>query len=132
MPRATSRFQFEWKVFDWAYHLSDIMSVENHCFLMVLDPEGVVRQLLIGEDELNYDREVWGPLMESGGCWLFYHPFDGPVYTYIAWTGIARDTLERLMGERFEQTDFVELRVLGSPHAESESMDFPSSWNVMF
>ena len=69
--------------------------------------------------------------MESGMCHLVYHLFDGPVYTYMAWTGIARSTVERLMEEQFELSDFVELRVPGDLKGDAASVDFPSSWNAM-
>ena len=131
MPRATAKYRFEWKMFSWAGHLSEVMSGENRCFLMVADDKGTVRELLIGEDEYHYDKEVWGKLMESSCCWLFYHPFDGPVYTFMCWEGIGRSTMERLMGEPFEENDFSE-GIPGAPPIEGEGIEFPTSWSVMF
>ena len=132
MPHATHRFPFEFKMLSWAADLSHLMTGENRCFLLVLDAEGVVRQLLFGEDEYNYDRETWQAAMQSSPRWLFYHPFDGPVHTYMQWQNVQRTTLERLMGQQFEDADLAE-RVTPQPHQPvGEYVEFPVSWNVMF
>jgi len=120
MPHATAKFQFEYKVFSWATHFSTVMAGDNRCFLMALDADGAVRQLLFGENEYDYDRQTWDSLRESSPSWLFYHPFDGPVYTYMEWRNVQRETMERLIGQRFEDTDL------------DERAEFPASWGVMF
>ena len=132
MPRATAKFWFEWKIVEWAVHLSEMLAGENRCFLLTADADGAVRQLLIGEDEYNHDRETWSALKQSCKRWLFYHPFDGPVYTYMAWQGMERSTIERLMGKSFEEADFVAMGSSGSQGTKSEPIEFPSSWSVMF
>jgi hypothetical protein len=132
VPRSSAKFQFEWKMMSWAIHLSEMLAGENRCFLLTTDADGAVRQLLIGEDEYQYDQETWGVLMQSRQCWLFYHPFDGPVYTYMEWQSMERSTIERLMGKGFEEADFIEMGHPGSQRTKSEPMEFPSSWRVMF
>jgi hypothetical protein len=131
MPRSTVKYRFELKMLGWAVHLSEVMSGENRCFLMVIDPGGAVRELLLGEDEYYYDTEVWVKHMESRCCWLFYHPFDSPEYMYMQWKGIERSTVERLMGLQFEETDFYQGFLAASAN-ESERVEFPTSWSVMF
>jgi len=132
MPRATARYPFEWEILLWAGHLSEVMTGEMRCFLLILDPDGTVRQLFFGEDEYNYDREMWGALKESNECWLFYHPFDGPAYTYINWQGIEQRTIERLIGKRFQETDFAPSAFPRSPEAVGDRIEFPNLWGVMF
>ena len=132
MPHAAHRFLFEFKMLSWAANLSQVMTGENRCFLLILDSEGAVRQLLFGEDEYNYDRETWQAAMQSNPCWLFYHPFDGPVHTYMQWQNVQRSTLERLMGKQFEDADFAERVPPQFPQTVGERVEFPVSWNVMF
>jgi len=132
MPHATFRFPFEFRMLSWAADLSHLMTGENRCFLLILDAEGVVCQLLFGEDEYNYDQETWQAAMRSNPCWLFYHPFDGPVHTYMQWQNVQRTTLERLMGQQFEEADLIERVLPQSPQATGERVEFPASWNVMF
>jgi len=132
MPHATDRFPFEFRMLSWAHHLSHVMTGENRCFLLVLDSQGAVRQLLFGEDEYNYDSETWQAAMQSNPCWLFYHPFDGPVHTYMQWQNVQRTTLERLTGRPFEDADFFETVLPQSPQTAGERVEFPVSWNVMF
>jgi hypothetical protein len=132
MPRATARFPFEFKIMSWAVHFSKVMTGENRCMLIILDSDGAVRQLFFGEDEYHYDLEMWETLRQSNQCWLFYHPFEGPVYTYMEWQDLQRNTIERLMGGRFEDTDFAGIAPSQSPQATNECVEFPISWKVMF
>jgi len=120
MPHTTAKFQFEYKILMWAGHFSTVMTGDDRCFLMVLDTDGAVRQLLFGENEHDYDRATWESLRQSNPCWLFYHPFDGPVHTYVEWRNVQRETMERLIGKHFEDTDL------------DERAEFPASWSVMF
>ena len=130
MPRATARFQFEWTIFSWAAHLSEVLTGENRCFLAILDSRGAVRQLLFGINESQYDLQTWEALQRSNSCWLFYHPFDAPEYIYLQWQNVQRSTMERLIGGCFTDTDLVSMSL--SSQAASEGIEFPASWGVMF
>ena len=130
MPRATARFQFEWKVFSWAGHLSEVLTGEDRCFLAILDSRGAVCQLLFGADQSQYDSQTWEPLQRSNPCWLFYHPFDAPEYIYMQWQNVQRSTMERLRGESFVDADLVSKPL--SSQAAGERIEFPTSWGVMF
>ena len=130
MPRATTRFQFEWKVFSWADHLSEVLTGETRCFLAILDERGSVCQLLFGIDQSHRDSQAWELLQRSNPCWLFYHPFDAPEYIYIQWQNVQRSTMERLRGEPFVDSDLVSLS--SSSQAPCERIKFPISWSVMF
>lgn len=130
MPRSTARFQFEWKMMGWALRFSRTLTGENRCFLLIVDAEGAVRQLHFGEGELEYDQDSWRALMGAHPSWLFYHPFDGPVHTFMQWQDIERGSVERLMGERFEDADLAE-PVHPEPGTAGLS-EFPSTWSVMF
>lgn len=131
MPRSTARFQFEWKMLAWAAKFSRLLAGENRCFLLLTDADGAVRQLLIGENEYEYDKDTWQAHMQSHPSWLFYHPFDGPVYTFMRWQGIERCTIERLVGGNLED-EHPAGPLPGSRLDETEGGEFPSSWMVMF
>ena len=124
MPRATSKYPFEWKILQAASHLSSGLAGHEYLpFLILLSPEGQTRQILFGDSPERKDVAVWDPLMQAARAWFMYDPFDGPVYTYIAWQQVSQRTLERILRITFEETDFT---------ASDGRLSFPLSWNVMF
>lgn len=124
MPRATCRYGFEGKVFAWAGGFSHTLTGHVHYpFLVIFGADGAARQVLVGESPERHDEAKWQAAREGAESWLVYDPFDGPVYTYIEWTNVDREVMERLLGAPFEPGDFA---------SEGEPADFPSSWDVMF
>ena len=124
MPHATCKYQFEWKILDWATHLSSILA--GHChyaFFMVFTEDGLAKKVILVDHPETFDRKELQALQEEASSWLFYDPFEGPVYTYIQWQNVDRRTIERLMGANFEPNDFV---------SNDKPIEFPTSWGVMF
>jgi hypothetical protein len=124
MPRATCKFQFEWKILDWAQHFSYMLTGHEHyAFFVVLTENGRAKTVIVGDQPERFDRQQLEALQEESASWLFHHPFEGPEYIYIQWQNVERRTMERLIGSRFEPKDLV-----GSDIA----IEFPTSWGVMF
>ena len=124
MPRATCKYQFEWKIFNWAQHWSDILTGHPHyAFFMVLTGNGLTKKIILGDHPEAFDRKELEGLQQEASCWLFHDPFEGPVYTFVQWQNVDRRTMERLTSTRFEPDDFV---------CDDKSIEFPTSWGVMF
>lgn len=126
MPRSTYRYPFEEKVLGRAGRLSEQVGGSDRAFLMVLDGDGAVRSLEFGPAVDDF-RTAVGREHHAGGAYLFYDPFDAPEWTYLAWRGVDRTTMERWVGAPFEVEDF-----LSRFDARGAAIDFPSDWSVMF
>ena len=72
-------------------------------------------------------------LVDSNHAFIFFDPFDAPIYSWIEWQGIAPTTMERLLGAEFCPADFQSVRPVGAKAPASNAPNsFPSSWSVMF
>jgi hypothetical protein len=124
MPRATCKYQFEWKIFNWVKHLSHILTGHpDYAFFMVLAENGLTRKIILGDHPETFDHKELEGLQQEASCWLFHDPFEGPVYTFVQWQNVGRGTVERLMGAEFEPDDFL---------YDDKSIEFSTSWGVMF
>ena len=133
MPRVTQAYPFEWKVLGFASSLSSRLASGggDRSFLMELDSDGAVRTL-----QFECPEDSWHALKESldraDTPYLFYDPFDVPEYTWLSWRRIDRPTMERLMGECFEDADFQKHSHATSRAPNLNSNEYPESWEVMF
>jgi hypothetical protein len=124
MPHATNQYAFEWKIFEWAGRFSQQLTGGPHYpFLILLSPEGRVLQIHVGDAPEQHDDQLWQRLRQPVASWFVYDPFEGPVYTYIAWQNVSQVVLERLLGAPFAADSFA---------AQGEAMEFPTTWQVMF
>ncbi len=124
MPHATCKYQFEWKIFNWAKDFSSILTDHSHyAFFMVFTENGLTKKVIFGDRPETFDRKELEALQQEASCWLFHDPFEGPEYTYIQWQKVDRRTMERITGANFEPNDFV---------SNDKSIEFPTSWGVMF
>jgi hypothetical protein len=124
MPHATCKYQFEWKVFHWATHFSTILTGHPYdAFFMAFTEAGHTKKIILGDQPETFDHQELEALQQESSSWLFYHPFEGPVYTSIQWQNVDRRTMERLIGANFEPDDFL---------SSDGSVEFPTSWGVMF
>ena len=129
----TQAYPFEWKVLGFASSLSGRLASGpgDRSFLMELDSDGAVRTL-----QFECPEDSWHTLKESlekaDTPYLFYDPFDAPVYTWLSWRRIGRPTMERLMGECFEDADFQKHEHATSRAPDLNPSEYPGSWGVMF
>jgi hypothetical protein len=132
MPHTTFAYPFEWKVCEFAGNLAATLAGGDRSFVMVLDEAGAVLFLTFERPASSWPEFVRG-LEQADRPHLFYDPFDAPEYVWVAWHRVGRAAMERLLGQPFEDADFVRF-----PTASSRGPDlrppasFPSSWGVMF
>ena len=124
MPRATTKYQFEWKVFDWAQSFSNNLTGNVHyAFLIIFTENGLPKRIIFGDRPEWHDHQEFETMRRDASSWFLHDPFDGPVYTYLKWQNVQRQVMERLIGAKFEPNDFV---------SNDKTIEYPSSWGVMF
>src|SRR5260370_39319502 len=106
MPRATHQFPFEVKVLGFAARLSETLTGEARRFVIVFTEEGTA-QTLTFEKAGTLVHDLLAEFNAAGRSYLFYDPFDLPEYCYLAWHNIDRSTMGRLIGEAFQDADFI-------------------------
>jgi hypothetical protein len=134
MPHATMNYPFEWKVCEAAGRLSQLLAGGRYgrTMLIVFNSDGAVLSLTFERPEDGW-HAFKHKLHSNREPHLFYDPFDAPEYTWLAWTGIAQTTMERLMGRPFEAADFEPLHTHSSRGpALDPPGNYPASWGVMF
>ncbi len=133
MPHTTHAYPFESKVWEFAQRLSQQLAGQgHHSFVMVLDAKGVVQTLHFACPDKSW-RQFTEKLDQADTPYLFYDPFDAPEYAWLSWARIDRPALERLIGDRFVDVDFVKYRHAASRAPDLEpSNRFPRYWGVMF
>ena len=134
MPHITQAYAFESKILGFACRLSVYLAggQKGHSFVMVLNAEGAVQTL-----HFECPADSWHHLTDrmdrDGTPYIFYDPFDAPEYTWISWRQISRSTMERLIGERFQGSDFIKAPnpTIQAPELKPPG-EFPICWGVMF
>jgi len=102
-------------------------------FLLVFDLGGNVT-LVSFEDGSKEWRDSIRAIVDSDIPHLFYDPLDdGMEYIWLSWKGIERPVMERLVGEQFEEGDFLPFPEF-APRARKLDLEkvFPQTWGVMF
>lgn len=131
MPHATHAYPFEAKVFTFASTLAERFSApgSRRQLLAVLGRDGGVPLVT-----LETPAEGWHAHLEmlrrQGTPFLSYDPFDLPEYCLISWAHIDQLTMERMIGVRFEASDFLCLRT--SERELPVPGSLPATWSVMF
>jgi hypothetical protein len=135
MPHTTHAYPFEAKVGQFAGELSRRGSSgpSLRSFLIVLDRDGNVLSVSFEDGSPNWRVRVQA-LKTSGTPHLFFDPLeDGMEYVWLSWQGIERPVMERLIGQRFEEADFLPVPAFGGRAARlAPDRQFPQSWGVMF
>jgi outer membrane protein assembly factor BamB len=134
MPHTTIAYPFEWKVGAAAAALSARCSSDFslRSFLVILSADGNVTALDFNDGSPAWRDGVRAVERESVPH-VFYDPIDdGMEYTWLSWQGIERNVMERLIGQRFEDADFIPMSVFAHRARTLEPPgQFPSSWGVM-
>ena len=123
MPRATNEYPFEGKVWDGLGRLALQLTGkadEGNGFVAVLNAGGCLLSVFCESEYPDYSKGRKG--VEAS---LFYDPFDGPVYQYIAWENVSAETLERILDIEFVPEDLVSYK-----GGQLDSV--PASHGVMF
>jgi len=127
-------FPFEWKVCEAAGRLSQLLAGHGRkgTMLIIFNREGAALSVTFERPEGGW-HVLTNQLRDNEVPHIFYDPFDAPEYIWLAWTGIARTTMERLMGRPFEAADFEPLHTHSSrgPVLDPPG-NYPASWGVMF
>jgi hypothetical protein len=126
---------FESKVAQFAQELAIRFTLEGamKSFLMVLDAEGNVTSLTFETPSSEW-TEMTKAIVDSGVPHLFYDPLDdGMEYVWLSWRGIEQVVMERLIGQKFDEADFVPLSAFAARAGKLPVKNqFPPSWGVMF
>jgi hypothetical protein len=135
MPHTTHAYPFEAKVGQFAGELSGRCSSGSslRSFLLLLARDGNALSLSFEDRSPNWQDRVRA-VETSGVPHLFYDPLDdGMEYIWLSWQGIERSVMERLIGQRFEEADFLPMPVFaGRAGKLVREKQFPQSWGVMF
>jgi hypothetical protein len=126
---------FEFKVAGFAGDLCGrfITAGKPKSFLLELDHNDNVTSLSFWDGSREWYERAQA-ITRSEIPHLFYDPLDdGMEYIWLSWKGIERSVMERLIGQSFEDADFLPLpqfaRRAGRLDPEKQ---FPQSWGVMF
>jgi hypothetical protein len=125
MPRATCQYSFEWKILDWCGKFSKTMTGNPYrAFFLAVDERGEVVQLFFAQGKyMELERVEF--LRSQYNGWLNYSPFEAPEDYSVSWRNVPLEAMERLVGERFPERDFVSERT-------GEKIVFPDAWAVGF
>jgi hypothetical protein len=135
MPHTTHGYPFEARVVGFAGELCGrfLAGSSSRPFLLTLDRAGNVLSLTFEAGTHGWQDRLRA-LEAAGVPHLFYEPLDdGMEYSWLSWHRVERSVVERLIGQRFEEADFLPI-----PHfaARAEKLplvkEFPSTWGVMF
>lgn len=124
MPHSTFAYPFEWKVGAWAGALSQAHMGTLRPFLLTLvsDTAGYPFTLDFQAEAVQQARERYTPIDTP---FLFFDPLDAPEYTWLEWSGFPRATMEQLIGQAFDDVDFISLK-------DGRQQPYPETWSVMF
>lgn len=121
VPHTTATFGFEFKIFGWAQALAQSLGRrEDAGFVLVFDNDGTVRLTMV-----PVKLDAWQKIREQvalAESYILYDPFDIPEYAFLEWKGVARDRMESVVGQTFDEDDLRGLQDDG----------FPLTWQVMF
>ena len=133
MPRTTFAYGFESKVGEFAHKICARFAPDKylHTFLLILDKNGGEPALIFRDDSPEWEKIVKKARNEDFPH-IFYEPLDdGKEYIWLGWHEIDRAAMESLIGQPFEEKDFLPLYGHRAQPLDSHE-PFPESWGVMF
>lgn len=129
MPRTTAAYPFEGRIWSALQRrFAGLLSLhdEGASLLVELSSSGEHRARVFSPDTPASGLAARDESERGGAAHVFLDPLDdGREYVALSWSGVERSTMERLIGESFETSDFVHFRT-------AARTDYPSSWSVMF
>ena len=102
-------------------------------FLLTFDRSGNVISMVFKDSSLGWHKDVRA-LKSSAVPHFCYDPLDdGMEYIWLSWQSLERQVMERLIGQRFEETDFLPIPAYFARKGNLPlDKEFPVSWEVMF
>jgi hypothetical protein len=137
MPHTTHAYGFEARVCGFAIEIGARFTTggreSGRTFLLVLDRNGNVSSLSFSDSSREWRENAWS-IVKSEAPHLFYDPLDdGMEYIWLSWKGIEQSVMERLIGQRFEEADFLPIPAFARRAAKLDpEKQLPQSWGVMF
>jgi hypothetical protein len=135
MPHTTNAYMFEFKVSGFAGEMCGRFTTGEspRSFLLILDQNGSVTSMSFDDGSPEWSERVWATT-HSETPHLFYNPLDdGREYVWLSWKGIDVSVMERLIGRRFEESDFLPFPQFDHRARKLDpEKQFPQFWGVMF
>jgi hypothetical protein len=102
-------------------------------FQLFLDNDGSVSAMVFADESHQWPAQLES-LGSSNQARLLYDPLDdGMEYIYLSWQDIDREVMERLIGQSFEDADYLPMPTFaGRARILPIVGEFPRSWGVMF
>ena len=133
MPHATQGYPFEAQVLKFVHELSERFKNDDSSLLIEFSDSGSLRSIHFESPGASV-YELRSQMVALGMSYIFYDPFDLPEYMFLCWEQVKQATMERLVGRRFKESDFVKKN--SSPMNSAPDLQppnaFPASWQVMF
>jgi hypothetical protein len=120
---APAAFPFERKVERWAAALARSLTGAPAPFVLTLGADGAMRSVNFEHPATSWFARA-NALAESGEPFLFYDPLGGDGHAFITWSGVGRETLERLLGGALTDADF-------KTTSSDESQAYPDAWDAV-
>ena len=132
MPHATHGYLFESQVLKFVHELSEKFTNQDSKLLIEFNESGSSKSIHF-ESPGSSIYELRSQMVARGCPYIFYDPFDLPEYMFLCWNQVEQATMERLIGRKFEESEFVKnsLPMNSAPDLQSPNA-FPASWQVMF
>jgi hypothetical protein len=135
MPHTTFAYPFEGKVGDFAGKLAEDAGVDVRLqsYILTFDSNGNPSSPNFNPPSSGW-FETTSALEFAGISYLFYNPLDdGMEYIWLSWANIDRSVMERLLNERFQDSDFLPLTAfVQRANRLTQAGEFPTSWSIMF
>jgi hypothetical protein len=130
MPHTTMGYQFEGRIMLRLGLIADkahVPSDDFHPFLLLLRPSGRIWHVLWGKQNADEMKQ----LREKEPSYVFVDPFEPMEQTWVEWRNVSRANMEQLIGEEFQEGDFVRSQ-FATKAADLPEEKFPTTWGVMF
>jgi hypothetical protein len=102
MPRSTVEKAWEWRLFDWALRYRG-----GAGFVVIVAEDGKPAQIHDGDGERRLvPHERAERLRQNAAHWIFFDPFDPPVYAWLEWQEVTQAMWESLLGDKLDEPEF--------------------------
>jgi hypothetical protein len=125
MPTSTSRYRFEFRLFDWAETFIRSLSGTRCAFFVGLRADGTIRRIYVSPPDDPFDGERKAKLAEAYTGWFVYAPYEEPGTGYLEWLGLEQAVAERWLAARLGADDYFDVR------STSAREGWPESWRVI-